>query len=550
VPIAIQTSRQPWIRRPSGPVGVDWASPLARGLVGYVPTHRAASLVTGEKCAITGTAIDVSTHGLVRKFPGTAGDGTATDYLSGPTLSASSDLTGSAWVFITAYAGGNKTIGVATQDNNSVRGHYFGYYSPNGAGYVSLLNNGGSTPSTSGASDCVGSTTIPLSQWVHIAATRTSAGVAYVYLNGRNDTSGTASGWAAPNAQTTAWQIGRRNYPSFNDQFNGWIADVGVWSRALSPAEIWSLYDPRTRWSLYRRAVARTWFDLGATGGGDEAKSSSDTLALTLSESAALAAQIDATEALLVALTDAPSLAATVAASDAARVALTETPSLAAALAAADTLAVALTDAPALLAALVASDSLAVALSDAPALAAAVLGSDALSVSLTESPSLDGSESKTSSDTLAIAVTDTPALAAAIAGADTLSVSLADVPGLVAALGLTDTLSLALLDSPSLDSSEAKASSDTLSVALTEVAALTAQLGAVDTLAVILADVPALAAVLAASDTLALALTHGSAVIIDGLVVRVIRVGRARLGGPKAGRAVLGGPKAGRVTLE
>ncbi len=39
--------------------------------------------------------------------------------------------------------------------------------------------------------------------------------------------------------------------------FSGQIADVRIYNRALSPAEIWSLYDPATRWELYAPAMPR-----------------------------------------------------------------------------------------------------------------------------------------------------------------------------------------------------------------------------------------------------------------------------------------------------
>lgn len=52
--------------------------------------------------------------------------------------------------------------------------------------------------------------------------------------------------------------------------WNGFIADVYGWNRALSDAEIWALFDPSTRWSLYAPLVKRTVVD-GAGGGGSQA---------------------------------------------------------------------------------------------------------------------------------------------------------------------------------------------------------------------------------------------------------------------------------------
>jgi len=43
--------------------------------------------------------------------------------------------------------------------------------------------------------------------------------------------------------------------PAFGDYFSGSIADVRIYNRALSDAEVWALYDPATRWELYQPVV-------------------------------------------------------------------------------------------------------------------------------------------------------------------------------------------------------------------------------------------------------------------------------------------------------
>jgi hypothetical protein len=48
----------------------------------------------------------------------------------------------------------------------------------------------------------------------------------------------------------------------------GFITDARVYGRALSAAEVWALYDPRTRWDLYWVPGRRVYGDLGAGGGG------------------------------------------------------------------------------------------------------------------------------------------------------------------------------------------------------------------------------------------------------------------------------------------
>jgi hypothetical protein len=41
---------------------------------------------------------------------------------------------------------------------------------------------------------------------------------------------------------------------------DGWLVDVRLWNRALSDAEVWTLFDPRTRWDLYQSPTPQVWF--------------------------------------------------------------------------------------------------------------------------------------------------------------------------------------------------------------------------------------------------------------------------------------------------
>ena len=46
--------------------------------------------------------------------------------------------------------------------------------------------------------------------------------------------------------------------------FASTLLDVRIWSRRLSPADVWALYDPATRWDLYWQPGRRVFFDVGA----------------------------------------------------------------------------------------------------------------------------------------------------------------------------------------------------------------------------------------------------------------------------------------------
>ncbi len=80
---------------------------------------------------------------------------------------------------------------------------------------------------------------ITLGSWHHIVITRTSAGVANIYINGAQ--SGTANGNSGtPAAGTTDTIIGNRN--AADKGFQGNIKNLNIYNRILTQAEITQLY--------------------------------------------------------------------------------------------------------------------------------------------------------------------------------------------------------------------------------------------------------------------------------------------------------------------
>jgi hypothetical protein len=73
-----------------------------------------------------------------------------------------------------------------------------------------------------------------------------------------------AGAWVAPSATTTTTKIGRGGYSGYEAPYNGRVGDVRIYNRALSGAEHWQLYDPQTRWELYK-PLQRMWA-VGAIG--------------------------------------------------------------------------------------------------------------------------------------------------------------------------------------------------------------------------------------------------------------------------------------------
>ena len=95
----------------------------------------------------------------------------------------------------------------------------------------------------SGLSSGVNADTLPNGIWHHVVATRTTAGVETVYMDGvqlvqeTNDTSGTFS--YPDNSQLT---IGQEAPGLGGDTMNGVMDDVRIYNRALSAAEVATLY--------------------------------------------------------------------------------------------------------------------------------------------------------------------------------------------------------------------------------------------------------------------------------------------------------------------
>lgn len=82
-----------------------------------------------------------------------------------------------------------------------------------------------------------------------------------LFVNGRLAADGAGSG-SPPNtpSATANVLIGRREYTGFEQPFDGYIWDVRIYSRSLSAAEVYALYDPASRWALYSQPM-RTWLD-------------------------------------------------------------------------------------------------------------------------------------------------------------------------------------------------------------------------------------------------------------------------------------------------
>jgi hypothetical protein len=69
----------------------------------------------------------------------------------------------------------------------------------------------------------------------------------------------------APGSPTNREEIGAIGGIS---GWDGLIADVRIYKRALSDAEVWALYDPRSRWDLYWQPNTRAYSFMSAIAAG------------------------------------------------------------------------------------------------------------------------------------------------------------------------------------------------------------------------------------------------------------------------------------------
>jgi len=71
-----------------------------------------------------------------------------------------------------------------------------------------------------------------------------------LFVNGRLVAESTTDG---PENNSISGVIGAlNNNGAYQRVWDGLIGDVRVYNRALTPAEVWQLYDPATRWELYK----------------------------------------------------------------------------------------------------------------------------------------------------------------------------------------------------------------------------------------------------------------------------------------------------------
>lgn len=244
------TSRTPWRRRPSGLVEIDRSSPLATGLAALWPVNNSThlDLVTGIR-STTDVGRIATDDGWGLPFTGANG----VDCGNRPDLSGLSAWTACAWVRDVSGTNEKRVL----QHGDHATYPYLGILLYTESGLPKVGSNNGSIVMVSSSAG------LPTNRWFHVVG-RWDGATLKVYLNGVETGSTAMTGSMSATSDTTS--IGYSS--QFNEYSISTIGDCCIYRRALSASEVWSLYAPESRWSLYQPLVRRTYFNLAAGGGG------------------------------------------------------------------------------------------------------------------------------------------------------------------------------------------------------------------------------------------------------------------------------------------
>jgi hypothetical protein len=240
--------------RPEGLLGVDWSKPLARGLVSLVDERVGFDHGRREMGTFTGTTRRASTAplaDLVRGFGSTLGVGT-TDALTMPSQAWTDDWAISVW----AYRTGTPTNPRIVETNNGEQIPILFWSSG-----VSAWQIQRKTSNTTGIWTISAATNT--SEWYHLVATQSGIGTPAFYVNG---VTASPSVTQAPSGtqSNAAGTVSIGNRTGGDRGWDGLIAGFARWDRVLTAAEAWALYDPATRWDLYRVPTRRAYVFLSS----------------------------------------------------------------------------------------------------------------------------------------------------------------------------------------------------------------------------------------------------------------------------------------------
>jgi hypothetical protein len=252
------------LARPAWPFRLNTESPQARGLALWYPhvVGRAFRDESGNGRHSTPSATGLTLDDVVGTPIGGLGIRfqNSTDEVILPNISTAIPLPLSIamWV-MSSTAGADQDVQTVLSSGNGGAGNYGIYLSVGGSRLSVFTGLGGGI----GSSVWINGTanTITVGRWHLVGVSLTSASQA-LYVDGQ--ASGTDNDLQDGFLATTL--LGRRDDDLSG--FSGVIAETRIYNRVLTAAEWWALYDPRTRWDLYRPPTSAAWFDVTIGGGG------------------------------------------------------------------------------------------------------------------------------------------------------------------------------------------------------------------------------------------------------------------------------------------
>lgn len=209
------------------------SSPLLTDLVSYWKLDESSGTAADSKGSNTGTVAGTVTQGSSGKintaYTFSGFSDTWLDCGSDASLRMTSAGTISAWVYQTTSD--NYSTVVGNDDFDTDRHGYNFFIRLDGTVSLELA-------SASAAQSVTSTTAISNNVWNHIVATWDGTNV-HIYVNGNDE--GAVSQTVTPTTNTSSFKIGNASIGSYN--YTGRIDEVGVWSRALTGAEVTTLYN-------------------------------------------------------------------------------------------------------------------------------------------------------------------------------------------------------------------------------------------------------------------------------------------------------------------
>lgn len=248
------------LQRPAWPYACNWDSPQADGLVAWWPAlpwgggmhDRCHGLFEATTVGGAPSQVSEPEYDVVQSFDGTDDNYAVPNAQTvGLQLAHLGPVSAFAWALHRTLSGTNEPVA------------FFG-----GQYWVCRFTSG-----TTGDAGPFGRnaniTGLATNTWQHLGFTWTysgsGSGTNQTYRDGLANSSATGTTTAAGTVED--FTIGRRVSFGF---FDGLVADVRVYDRALSPAVVWQLWDPSTRWDLYYPLRQRVFVDMGAAAESSE----------------------------------------------------------------------------------------------------------------------------------------------------------------------------------------------------------------------------------------------------------------------------------------